>query len=379
MKAVIAIDSFKGSLSSTAAGEAAAAGVRDAIPGAETIVRPLADGGEGTMETLVAGLGGEQRTVSVTGPDGRPVSAAYGVLPGGTAVLEMAAAAGITLVERERRDPLRATTFGVGEMIAHAVRAGCRRFIVGIGGSATNDCGAGMLQALGFDLLDADGRSLPRGGGALSRIAAVTSEHVLPHLRDCTFRVACDVANPLCGPQGASDVFGPQKGASPDDVELLDAALARFAAVSGGDPDFPGSGAAGGLGFAFRTFLGGELQRGVELVLSETRLEDFVRDADVVVTGEGRLDAQTAMGKAPIGVAELAKRHGKPVVAFAGCASPDAEILNSRGIDAFFPILRTVSSLDEAMDARNAAANLRAAARQAFRLWAAARASCNGR
>ena len=375
MKVAIAIDSFKGSLSSIAAGEAAAAGIRDAIPEAETIVRPLADGGEGTVDALIAGMGGERRTVAVTGPMGRPVEAAYGILPGDTAVMEMAAAAGITLVSGEERNPLVATTFGVGEMIADAIRAGCRRFVVGIGGSATNDGGAGMLQALGFGLLDADGAPIPRGGAGLERLARIDASHVLPELEGCTFQVACDVTNPLCGERGASAVFGPQKGATPEMVTRLDAALAHFAAVAGGDAAFPGTGAAGGLGFAFRSFLGGRLQRGVEIVLDETRLEDFVRSADVVVTGEGRLDAQTAMGKAPIGVAKLAKRHGKPVIAFAGCVASDAETLNAQGIDAFFPILRNVTTLAEALDITTAVANLRATARQAFRLWTTARES----
>ena len=375
MKVVIAIDSFKGSLSSIAAGEAAAAGIRDAIPEAETIVRPLADGGEGTVDALIAGMGGERRTVAVTGPMGRPVEAAYGILPGGTAVMEMAAAAGITLVPREERNPLAATTFGVGEMIADAIRAGCRRFVVGIGGSATNDGGAGMLQALGFGLLDAEGNGLPRGGAGLEKLGRIETANVLPELRECSFQIACDVTNPLCGERGASAVFGPQKGASPEMVARLDAALAHFAAVAGGDAVFPGTGAAGGLGFAFHAFLNGKLQRGVEIVLAETRLEDFVRSADVVVTGEGRLDAQTAMGKAPIGVAKLAKRYGKPALAFSGCVAPDAETVNEHGIDAFFPILRNVTTLADALDVSNAAANLRATTRQAFRLWRTARES----
>ena len=372
MKVVFAIDSFKGSLSSLAAGEAAAAGARDVFLDAETIVRPLADGGEGTVDALVAGMGGERRVLTVTGPAGRPVPAAYGILPGGVAVIEMAAAAGITLVAGAEKNPLLTTTFGVGEMIADAVRAGCRRFVIGIGGSATNDGGAGMLQALGFGLLDDEGKDIPRGGAGLERLKRVTAESVLPGLAECAFRIACDVTNPLCGPNGASAVFGPQKGATPEMVKRLDAVLAHFAAISGGDATYPGTGAAGGLGFAFRTFLRGELQRGVEIVLAETHLEDFVRTADIVVTGEGRLDAQTAMGKAPAGVAALAKRFGKPVIAFSGCVTPDAEVVNDHGIDAFFPVLRTVCTLDEALDVRNAAANLRATSRQAFRLWATA-------
>ena len=375
MKLVFAIDSFKGSLSSLAAGEAAAAGALDVFPDAETAVRPLADGGEGTVDALVSGMGGERRVVSVVGPAGHPVDAAYGILPGGTAVIEMAAAAGITLVSGEEKNPLHTTTFGVGEMIADAIGAGCRRFIVGIGGSATNDGGAGMLQALGFGLLDAGGNPIPHGGEGLLRLARVTSCDALSALKECRFRIACDVTNPLCGSQGASAVFGPQKGATPEMVSRLDAALAHFADVSGGDPSYPGTGAAGGLGFAFRSFLGGELESGVKIVLAETRLEDFVKTADIVVTGEGRLDAQTAMGKAPIGVAQLAKKFGKPVIAFAGCVTPEAEVVNDHGIDAFFPILRTVTTLDEALDVGNAAVNLRATSRQAFRLWAIHRGS----
>jgi glycerate kinase len=368
MKIVFAIDSFKGSLGSLEAGRAAAEGAKRAVPGAECTVRPLADGGEGTVEALAAGMGGSLRTVRVTGPDGRPATATYGVA-GETAVMEMAQAAGITLVPASERNPLAATTYGVGEMIADAIERGCRRFVVGIGGSATNDGGAGMLQALGFRLLDASGADIPRGGAALASLARVERGPKTAILGECRFRVACDVTNPLCGPNGASAVFGPQKGATPDDVATLDAALARFADVAGGDPDFPGSGAAGGLGFAFREFLGAELKSGVEIVLEETGLEDLIKDADVVVTGEGRLDAQTAMGKAPIGVARLAKKHGRRVIAFSGCVSPDAGALNSRGIDAFFPILREVVSLEDALDKDNAAANLAATAEQAFRCF----------
>ena len=368
MKIAIAIDSFKGSLSSLEAGNAAAEGIRRAIPDAECVVGPLADGGEGTVEALAAGLGGELRKVEVTGPDGSPVAATYGIA-GRTAVMEMAQAAGITLVRGDGKNPLRATTFGVGEMIADAVKRGCRRFIVGIGGSATNDAGAGMLQALGFGLLDADARQVPRGGGSLASVRSIVRDGALPELGECTFRIACDVTNPLCGEKGASAVYGPQKGATPEMVGILDSSLAHFAAVAGGDPDFPGSGAAGGLGFAFREFLGGELKSGVEIVLEETRFEDVVRNADVVVTGEGRLDSQTVMGKAPIGVARMAKRHGKKVLAFSGCATPDAVAVNRHGIDAFFPVLREVVPLEAALDKGNAAANLAATAEQVFRCF----------
>ena len=370
MKVVIAIDSFKGSISSLEAGEAAAVGVKRACPGAECVVRPLADGGEGTVDALVAGMDGTLCEIAVTGPMGEPASAKYGMLPGGVAVMEMAQASGITLVPRDRRDPRVATTRGVGEMILDAASRGATRFIIGIGGSATNDGGAGMLQALGWRLLDDSGRDLPPGGAALSRLAQIVPPGA-ETLSGISLRIACDVTNPLCGDNGASAVYGPQKGATPEIVRELDASLAHFASVAGGEPDFPGAGAAGGLGYAFKTFLGAELVPGVDLILGETRLEDAVRGADVVITGEGRLDGQTAMGKAPIGVARLAKRHGAKVVAFAGCLGDGVEALNGAGIDAYFPILRKVVTLDDALDRRIAAANLTATAEQAVRLMLA--------
>ena len=370
MKVVIAIDSFKGSLSSVEAGNAAAEGIRRAVPGAECVVRPLADGGEGTVDALVAGMGGEFCEASVTGPAGKGVVAKYGLLPGGTAVMEMAQAAGITLVSEEEKNPLLTTTFGVGEMILDAAKRGATKFIVGIGGSATNDAGAGMLQALGWRLLDAEGRELQRGGAALARLARIEPPRQSDGVSFAAlqFRIACDVTNPLCGPNGASAVFGPQKGATPAMVGELDAALAHFAEVAGADATSPGAGAAGGLGYAFKTFLGAELTPGVDLILDETRLEVDVAAADIVVTGEGRLDGQTVMGKAPIGVARLAKRHGKRVVAFAGCLGDGVEAVNAAGIDAFFPILRKVVTLEEALAVPTAAANLSATAEQAFRL-----------
>ena len=380
MKVAIAIDSFKGSLSSVAAGNAAAEGVRRVFPDAECVVRPLADGGEGTVDALVAGLGGELKRVTVTGPAGKPVNAKYGLLPDGVAVMEMAEAAGITLVSGEERNPLHTTTYGVGEMILDAVKNGARKFVIGIGGSATNDGGAGMLQALGFRLLDADGHDIPRGGEGLAKLAKIEPPEQSNNLNNRTieqfsFRIACDVTNPLCGPNGASAVFGPQKGATPEMVKELDAALAHFAAIVQSNnlnnrtiEQFPGSGAAGGLGFAFKAFLGAELVPGVDLILNETHLEDFVRDADVVITGEGRLDGQTVMGKAPIGVARLAKKYGKRVLAFSGILGDGVEAVNAAGIDAYFPILRKLVSLEEALNVSNAAANLTATVEQVFRL-----------
>ena len=371
MKAAIAIDSFKGSLSSIEAGNAAAEGIRRVFPDAECVVRPLADGGEGTVDALVSGMGGELREVDVTGPGGKSTTAKYGLLPDGTAVMEMAQASGITLVSGAEKNPLFTTTYGVGEMIIDAVKHDAAKFIVGIGGSATNDAGAGMLQALGWRLLDSEGRDLTRGGAALARIAKIEPPDRIGGLSISAlhFRIACDVTNPLCGPNGASAVFGPQKGATPAMVEELDAALARFAKVAGVDATAPGSGAAGGLGYAFKTFLGAELTPGVDLILDETGLERDIAEADVVVTGEGRLDGQTVMGKAPIGVAHLAKRHGKRVIAFAGCLGDGVAAVNDAGIDAFFPILRNVVTLEEALDVPYAAENLSATAEQVFRLF----------
>ena len=366
MKVLIAIDSMKGSLSSIEGGKAIADGVRRAIPDAICDVRPLADGGEGTLDALVAGLGGELREITVTGPAGKPVEAVYGII-GKTAVIEMARAAGIPLVSGVDKNPLLTTTYGVGEIIADAIANGARKFIVGIGGSATNDGGAGMLQALGFKFLDEKNRELGRGGAALKNLKSIDKTRVKAELSDCVFKIACDVTNPLLGPDGASAVYGPQKGATPEMVAELDEALGVYASVADGDANFPGAGAAGGLGFAFKTFLGGELKSGVQLVLDETGFEDRVRDADIVVTGEGRLDGQTIMGKAPIGVARTAKKYGKKVIAFSGCVTDDAKKVNAHGIDAFFPILRSVVTLEEALDCQNAAKNLTDTTEQVFR------------
>lgn len=375
MNVVVAIDSLKGSLSSLEAGEAIREGVLRVDRNAAVQVRPLADGGEGTVEALTIGMGGSIQTVTVTGPLGEKVNAQYGILGDGvTAIVEMSAAAGITLVPDEKRNPLYTTTYGVGEMIRHAVGKGCRHFIVGIGGSATNDGGVGMLQALGYGLLNAEGQSVAYGAIGLEELRSITTEAVLPELKDCTFRVACDVTNPLCGELGCSAVYGPQKGATPSMIEQMDGWLSHYAElaakVSGkANPEFPGTGAAGGLGFAFLGFTNAVLESGIKIVLEETRLEDYVKDADVVVTGEGRLDGQTVMGKAPIGVAEIAKKHNKKVLAFAGCVTPDAVACNKHGIDAFFPILRGVVTLPEAMEPANARNNMIDTVEQVFRLF----------
>lgn len=374
MKVAIAIDSFKGSLSSLQAGNAAAQGIHRVDPDVKTVVRTLADGGEGTVQALTEGLGGQFVSVPVTGPAQKTVSCTYGVIEQAqTAVIEMSGAAGITLVSDTERNPLYTTTYGVGEVIQDAVLRGCRHFIIGIGGSATNDGGIGMLQALGFGLLDAEGKQVPFGAVGLESLTAITTDHVLPELSECTFRIACDVSNPLCGPEGCSAIFGPQKGADNEMIALMDPWLAHFASLAGkiypdADPDYPGCGAAGGLGFAFRTFLNASLESGIKIVLEETHMEDYIKDADIILTGEGRLDAQTVMGKAPQGVAQMAKKYGKPVLAFSGCVTPDAVICNQSGIDAFFPILRSPVSLEEAMDTENAKANMSASVEQVFRV-----------
>ncbi|MBE7031682.1 MAG: glycerate kinase [Ruminococcaceae bacterium] len=374
MKAVIAIDSFKGSLTSVEAGDAIKCGIHRVFPDAEVLVRPLADGGEGTVEALVEGLGGSLRDVEVTGPAGKKVTATYGIVKDERlAVMEMSQAAGITLVSGDERNPLHTTTYGVGEMIVDAIKNGCLNFIIGIGGSATNDGGIGMLQALGFGMLDEYGKNVPYGAKGAELLARISDENVIPELSECTFNIACDVTNPLCGTLGCSAVYGPQKGATAEMVEVMDGWLENYAKITEGkfshaDQNAAGAGAAGGLGFAFPAYLNGKLRPGIELILEKTGLEEYIKDADIVITGEGRLDFQTAMGKAPIGVAKLAKKYQKPVLAFAGSVTKDADECNKQGIDAFFPILRRICTLDEAMDKESAKQNMSDAAEQAFRM-----------
>lgn len=367
MKIIIAIDSFKGSLSSVDSGKAVSEGIKRVYPTAETVICPIADGGEGTVDALCEGMGGEKISVEVTGPLGEKVTAVYGKI-GTTAVMEMAAAAGITLVPEGKRNPLYTTTFGVGEMIRDAVKRGCRNFIMGIGGSATNDGGVGMLQALGISFLDKDGKEIPHGALGLKELCTIDRGNMMSELSECTFNIACDVTNPLCGELGCSAVYGPQKGATAEMISDMDKWLSDYASLSGGDKNAPGAGAAGGMGYAFMTFLSGKLQNGIELVLRQALPESLLADADFVITGEGRLDAQTVMGKAPIGVARLAKKYDIPVLAFSGCVTKDARACNKHGIDAFFPILRSVVSLDEALDTENAYQNLADTAEQVFRV-----------
>ena len=374
MKVVVAIDSLKGSLSSIEAGMAIRDGVLAAKPDAEVIVKPLADGGEGTTDALIEGMNGKRIDLTVTGPMHSPVDAYYGYLADShTAVMEMASAAGITLVPAEEKNPLLATSYGVGEMINDALQKGCRNFIIGIGGSATNDGGIGMLKALGVRFLDENGEDVGEGGQALAKVTQIDISGLNPLLKECQIQVACDVNNPLCGENGSTYVYGPQKGVTEDRTKQLDKDMAHFASVTsktlGNDyRDTPGAGAAGGLGFAFLSYIGAALIPGIELILNAVGLEQELSDADVVVTGEGRLDFQTAMGKAPVGVARLAKKYHAKVIAFAGSVTKEASACNKEGIDAFFPILRSVCTLAEAMDPVNAKANITATTEQVFRL-----------
>ncbi len=372
MKAIIAIDSFKGSLSSIDAGNAVANGIRRVYPDAVATVLPIADGGEGTVEALAAGLGGKLQSVEVSDPLGRTIKCEY-CIADKLAVIEMAAASGLPLLAPNERNPLETTTYGVGQMIADAIANGCRDFVIGIGGSATNDGGCGMLAALGFGLYDESGNMIELGAKGLQKLARIDETTALPQLRDCRFRVACDVKNPLCGGSGCSAVFGPQKGATPKMVEDMDLWLSRFADLTkqnhpSSDASFPGCGAAGGLGFALREYLGGELISGVSLVLDVIGLDKLAPDVDILITGEGRMDAQTAMGKAPSGVAAIAKAYAKPCIAFAGSVTDDVGACNSVGIDAVFPIRRNICTLEEAMEPARASRELSDTAEQVFRL-----------
>lgn len=417
-KILVAVDSFKGSMTSLEAGNAIKKGIKSILPDTEVRVRPVADGGEGTTDALIYGRDGVSRErCYVTGPLGDRITAEYTIYnaaDGRTAVMEMAAAAGLPLVPENRRDPMHTTTYGVGEMINDAVSKGCERFIIGIGGSATNDGGIGMLQALGFYCLDADGHEVPYGAeglGVLERIvipgkmlvrknsselavadpvdtpivgtaaisgagavdeSCVDDDDFASRLSRCTFSIACDVTNPLVGELGCSRVFAPQKGADAEMVEIMDGYMKNYADVversAEGKPDrnTPGAGAAGGLGYAFLMFLGGKLMPGIDIVLSEIGLEADVEWADIVITGEGRIDAQTMMGKTPLGVAKLAKKHGKYVIAIGGCLGDGAENCVKEGVFNECYAVNNVLGIDDsdpeqvrtAMKPENAAANL---------------------
>lgn len=374
MRVVAAIDSFKGSLSSVEAGKAVREGILRACQ-AEVIIKPLADGGEGTVESMVEGMGGTYRYVTVTGSDGGRVSARYGILSDReTVVMEMAEAAGITLIEPENLNPWNATTFGVGEMIRDAVQQGGRKFIIGIGGSATTDGGVGMLQALGYRFCNAENRQIAAGIRELDQIETIDCSHVMPELQACSFQIACDVKNPLYGKNGAVYIYGPQKGVKEEEKQILDEKMKHYAEKTReyfkqDHSRKEGAGAAGGLGFAFISYLPDVVLRsGTDIIMDAVGLEEEIRNADIVITGEGRLDSQTAMGKVPAGVAGLAKKYRKKVIAFAGSVTDDAGVCNETGIDAFFPIIREITTLKEAMDPERARRNMSLTAEQVFRL-----------
>ena len=372
MRILIAPQSLKGSLTAAEAGRAIAQGVRAVYPTAEIEIVPVADGGEGTVQALVDATGGKIVQKTVTGPLGEPVPAFFGLMGDGrTAALEMAAAAGLPLVPPERRDPRITTTYGVGELILVALDYGCRHFIIGIGGSATNDGGAGMAQALGATLLTNEGTEIERGGAALATLAHISTAKMDPRLQECTVEVASDVTNLLCGPTGASAVYGPQKGATPEIVEELDKALAHYAQIIERDlgvpvRDVPGAGAAGGLGAGLMAFLHATLRPGAQIVLEAVHLEEHIRTAHLVITAEGQIDSQTAYGKSVGAVAALAKRYGLPVLALAGSLGDNYQTVYELGVDAVAVLLTGPMSLTYAME--NAARLTSDAAERACRL-----------
>ncbi len=375
MKVVIAPQAFKGSIGALDVATAIGEGVRRVIPDADLELVPVADGGDGTLETLVEATGGEIRTATVTGPLGETVTAQWGALgDGATAIIEMARTSGLAMVPHEKRDPRTTTTYGLGEAIKNALDAGFRAFILGIGGSATNDGGAGVAQALGVRLLDDEGHDLSHGGAALARLDRIDMSGLDSRVSESRFSVACDVNNPLTGPEGASAVYGPQKGATPEMVAQLDAALARLAEVVKRDigaeiNDIPGAGAAGGLGGGLIAFVDGTLRAGVDIVLDTVELESKLKGADLVITGEGQMDFQTVYNKAPIGVARMAKANGIPVIAISGSLGRGFSDVHEHGIDAVLPITSAPLTLDEASE--RAAELAASAAEQALRLMKA--------
>lgn len=371
MKIVVAPDSFKGSLSAVEAARAIEGGIKKAFPDAKTLCIPVADGGEGTLDTLVAATNGKKVPVIVTGPIGQKVAAEYGILGDGkTCVIEMAKASGIPLIPREELNPLKATTFGTGELIKQALDDGFASFILALGGSATNDGGAGMLQALGLSLLDEQGNKICTGGAELTKISSIDLSEFDERIPYCKFLIASDVENPLIGPHGASHVFGPQKGATPQMVKILDASLAHWAdeveKVTGVHlHDLPGAGAAGGIGGAFQAFFPSRMKRGIDVVIEHTGLHTALEGADLVITGEGQVDFQTASGKTPMGVAQAAKIQNIPTVIIAGSIGTGIDVLYQHGIVSVSSIINKPMTLNEAI--KNAAELLAESAEQVVR------------
>ena len=373
MKIIIAPDSFKESLSAECAAMAIEDGFRAVFPELEAVRLPVADGGEGTVDALIAATGGHRIDIEVTDPQGHRVRGFYGVNgKGDCAVIEMAAASGLMLVPAGQRDPLTATSFGTGELIRHALDGGIRHIILGIGGSATVDGGIGMVQALGGRFTDAQGIDLPWGGAALAQLAAIDLSQLDPRLAQCRIEVACDVENPLTGPCGAAAVFGPQKGASVQDVQVLDAALAHLAAVifrhlGVNVLEWPGGGAAGGMGVAARLFLRGNMRSGIDIIMDAIGLEEAMQGATLVITGEGRLDQQTINGKASVGVARLAQRYHVPVIGLAGILGEGVEVVHQHGLEAVFSILPRLAPLETVLE--QGEENLRYAAQNLARVY----------
>ena len=381
MKIVVAPDSFKGSISALRAAQAMERGIRKIGPGFDVHLLPMADGGEGTVEALVTALGGEIVKATVTGPLGEQVNSYFGLLGDGrTGIIEMAAASGLTLVEKDRCNPLITTSFGTGQLIRLALDRGVRRLIIGIGGSATNDGGAGMAAALGVRFLDGEGRDLPQGGGNLDMLQSVDISGLDVRLKDTDIRVACDVSNPLCGPKGASAIFGPQKGATAQMISVLDKNLMHYATLvteSTGKEvlNAPGAGAAGGLGAGLLAFLDARLLPGSKIVLDAAKADEILAEADLVITGEGRTDAQTLFGKVPVGVAAASAKYGVPVVCISGGLTPDAVELYEHGFAALFSIMEGPVSLAQAV--AMAEPLLERAAERVVRLFISGRESLN--
>lgn len=373
MKIIVAPDSFKGSLTAMEAGLAIKKGILNVANESDVRVIPMADGGEGTLQCLIDATRGNLYYTTVKNPLGVPIEAPYGILGDGkTCVIEMAMSSGLYLIDENERNPLITTTYGFGELIRAALDKGCRRFILGMGGSATNDGGAGMLQALGFNLLNGEGEEIGFGGGELSNVVEIRSEHADPRLAESTFMIACDVDNPFIGPNGASHVFGPQKGATPDMVAHLDQNLSHFAdmiakGIGVSIHHIPGAGAAGGLAGAIVAFMHGSIRSGIEIVTEMTGLEKAMRDAQLVITGEGQIDDQTAHGKTPYGVAQIARKYSIPTIALVGSIGKGIDVLHHHGITAVFSIINKPLTLDEAMQSTEQL--LTQAAEQVMRLY----------
>ena len=354
MKIVIAPDSYKESLSASEVAQAIEKGFREIFPDAQYVSVPVADGGEGTVEAMIAATQGSEHHAWVTGPLGEKVNASWGMSGDGkTAFIEMAAASGLALVPPEKRNPLVTTSRGTGELILQALESGATNIIIGIGGSATNDGGAGMVQALGAKLQDANGTEIGFGGGSLDSLNTIDISGLDPRIQHCTIRVACDVTNPLIGDNGASRIFGPQKGADEAMIRELDNNLSHYADVIKTSlrvdvKEVPGAGAAGGMGAALMAFLGAELKSGIEIVTTALNLEEHIHDCTLVVTGEGRIDSQSIHGKVPVGVAHVAKKYHKPVIGIAGSLTRDVGVVHQYGIDAVFSVLTSIGTLEEA-------------------------------